>query len=83
MVVHAYNLSYLGDGNRRIMVWGQLRQKLERPYFKTKLGMVGHTCSSSYSGVENRKTGVQGQPGQNSETLFDKLKIKELGGWLK
>jgi hypothetical protein len=40
MVVHAYNPSYLGGRDRRIMVPGQFKQKLVRSYLRKQAGWV-------------------------------------------
>jgi hypothetical protein len=36
MVAHTYNPSYWVGGNRRILIQGQVRQKLVRCYLKNK-----------------------------------------------
>jgi hypothetical protein len=42
----------LGDGDGRIVVQGQLGQKVSKtPSQKTSCAMVAHTCNPSYMGV--------------------------------
>jgi hypothetical protein len=36
-LVHTYNLSYSGDGSRRIKVWRLAQSKLARPFLKNKI----------------------------------------------
>jgi hypothetical protein len=48
VVVQICNSSYLGGRDRKIMVWGQPRQKLVRPYHKNKLGIIVSACGPSF-----------------------------------
>jgi hypothetical protein len=58
-----YNPSYSGGGDR-IMVRGQHRQKLERPYLKNKPDLVMHIYNPSYIGGRGKKIPVGGWPMQ-------------------
>jgi hypothetical protein len=72
-VVYAYNPSYSGDSNRKIMVGCQYRQKLVRIYFKTsQVGVEVHACGPSYSRSRGARITVQYWPRQKCETLCEK-----------
>jgi hypothetical protein len=49
MVVHAWNLSYVGSRDT-IMAWSQPGQKVGRPYLKNKPGVLVHASDPSYEG---------------------------------
>jgi hypothetical protein len=48
---HACNPSYSAGGDR-MAVWGQLRQKIARPYLRNNLGLVVPTYGPNYSEVD-------------------------------
>jgi hypothetical protein len=58
MMVHTCNPSYWIGGGRRMVVQGQLRQKVREtlsPYIKNKLSMVAQACGPSHSGGKGRR----------------------------
>jgi hypothetical protein len=65
MVVHAYNLCYFGDGDKKLIVRDQPKQGLVRPRHKNKPGGAVHTCGPSYLENRGRRISVQGQPGKS------------------
>jgi hypothetical protein len=71
----------VGDGDKRITVWGHPRPKevstkQKKVSTKNKLDMVIHTCDPSYAGSRVRiivRESAAG-PGQKHETLWGKKK---------
>jgi hypothetical protein len=64
LVAHAYNPSYLGGRDRRIVVFRAIGQN--------ELGMVYHTYNPSYPGSKGRKIVVQGQLGKSTRPYLKK-----------
>jgi hypothetical protein len=62
-MAQAYNLSYLGDRDRRILVQDHPRQKVSETLSKNKLGMMVLPCNPSYTGGRGRWIKVQGWHG--------------------
>jgi hypothetical protein len=80
-MAHAYIPSYLGGGDRRVMVWRLPGPKLVKPYLKSKLDVVMHAWNPSYQvagvwdqlGEKKNKLGAEGV-GQVGEHLLNKCK---------
>jgi hypothetical protein len=59
VVVHTCNPSYVRGRDRKIVVSSHLRQKLVRPYLKSKWDIGMHACSPSYTRDRDRRIAVQ------------------------
>jgi hypothetical protein len=76
--------SYLGNGDRKIIVWDQPRQKLERPYLRNRLVVVPHICDLSYLGGRVKRIIFQGWVGKNGRGYLEKqAESSGLGLWLQ
>jgi hypothetical protein len=79
MAAHACDLSR----DKRIVIRGQPRQKLVRPYLKNKPGVVKQVYNPNYWGGRDKRISVYGLKKSERSCLRNKLKKEEMGVWLK
>jgi hypothetical protein len=67
VVVHACNPSHLGSGERRIVFFMMVQEKLTKPDLKNELNMIFHNCVPSFLAIHKLvRTGFQESLGKVS-----------------